>query len=102
MLAGATGAEPAGVAISAAAVAPSAMSLVSVVCIVHSSVSSWKDQLPVLLHVDDGPAALHGLVQGVVELADVRLPVVGVFALGIGVMNEAGKARAHSPVEDGA
>ena len=39
------------------------------------------------------PFALR-LIERLVELADLRLPVVGVFALGIGVMDDAGEARA--------
>src|SRR5258708_30098071 len=53
-----------------------------------------KNRLPILLHVDDRPALRGRLVQRLVELADLRLPVVGVFALGIGVVHEPHEARA--------
>jgi len=52
-----------------------------------------KHRRPVLCHVDDGPAALRGLVPGLVELSDLGLPVVGIFAGRIGVMDDADEAR---------
>src|SRR5262247_3621495 len=48
-----------------------------------------EDLLPVRLHVDHRPVALPGFVERLVEPADVRVPVIGIFALGIGVMNNA-------------
>src|SRR4051812_47605502 len=39
--------------------------------------------LPVVLHVDDGPALGGGFVEGFVQLADVRFAVVGGLALGV-------------------
>src|ERR1700754_2925122 len=52
--------------------------------------------LPVLLHVDEGPAFRPGLVPCLVELSDLRWPVVGVFARGVRVVHDAGKARARA------
>src|SRR5262245_50743247 len=45
-----------------------------------------KDLLPVGLHVHDRPALRIRLVERLVETPDRRLAVVGVFALGVGVM----------------
>src|SRR5688572_11515328 len=67
---------------------------------VHASKScsglEREDLLPVPLHVHDGPALRLRLIQRLVEFSDLRLPVVGVFALGIGVMHDAGEAGAWS------
>src|SRR6188768_3590250 len=52
------------------------------------------DFLPIILHVDDGPAPGLGFVEALVELADVRIPVVGPFALGIRVMDIKTQPRA--------
>src|SRR5262245_15457664 len=54
----------------------------------------WKDRLPVRLHVDHSPAALLRFVQRLVEPADARIAVIGVFALGIGVVHDAHETRA--------
>src|SRR5262245_63749720 len=55
-----------------------------------------KDPLPVLLHVDDGPALRLRLLERLVELADRRRMVVGPFALGVGVVHEQREARARA------
>src|SRR4029450_4232991 len=54
----------------------------------------WKDRLPVRLHVDDGPAAFFRLVHRLVEPADARIAVIGVFALGIDVVHDTHESRA--------
>ena len=54
-----------------------------------------KNPLPVLLHIHDGPAVPPGLVEGFVETANGRLTIVGIFAVGIGVMDDEAKARAR-------
>jgi hypothetical protein len=47
-----------------------------------------------LFHVDNRPASLCRFVEGLVELADMRLPIIGVFSLGIGVMDDPHEAGA--------
>src|SRR5687767_5686302 len=47
-----------------------------------------KDFLPVGFHADDNPVLRLGLVERLVELADVRGTVVGEFAFGIVVVDE--------------
>src|SRR5262245_13095395 len=47
-----------------------------------------KDAGPVLLHVHDRPALRERLVERLVELADVRLPVVGPLAVRVGVVHD--------------
>src|SRR4051794_17359645 len=49
----------------------------------------WVNRLPIQFHVDDKPAASLRLIQGPVEPSDVRFPVIGVFAHGIGVVHDA-------------
>src|SRR5262245_4322210 len=51
------------------------------------------DLLPVGLHVDDRPAPRLGLVERLVQPADVRLAVVRPFASRVGVMDDA-----HEPL----
>src|SRR5262249_14254738 len=52
------------------------------------SLREREDALPVRLHVYHSPAPRRGLVQGLVQLADFRGPVVGPFAIAVGVMHE--------------
>src|SRR5262245_9164669 len=54
----------------------------------------WVDELPVLLHADNYPAFGDGFVEGLIELADLGITVVGVFALGIVVVDKQGQALA--------
>src|SRR5215470_18010615 len=68
----------------------------------HGRVLEPEDRAPVAFHVDHSPATGSGFVERSVELAHVRLPVVGPFALGIGVVHEPGEARAaaiHGPLQ---
>src|SRR5882724_1468891 len=53
-----------------------------------------KNRLPVVLHADHGPAFRLRLVPGLVELADLRLPVVGILARGVVVMHDQHEALA--------
>src|SRR5262245_57052898 len=53
-----------------------------------------KDCFPVLLHAHNGPTSCFGFIERLVEAADGGLAVVGPFTLGVGVMDQAGKARA--------
>jgi hypothetical protein len=55
-----------------------------------------EHNLPIELHVDDGPAFGVGLVERFVELSNVRLSVVSPFAVGIGMMHDADEARAFT------
>src|SRR5580692_3478685 len=67
-----------------------------------ASMRVGKHFLPILLHIDDGPALCLRFIPCLVELADFGLPVVGVFALRIGVVHEPGKARPasrHGPLQ---
>src|SRR5262245_30593654 len=48
-----------------------------------------EDRLPVVLHADHGPVLLDRLVPGLVQPADLRLPVVCPLALGVVVVHEA-------------
>jgi len=47
-----------------------------------------KDFFPVVFHADDGPALGVGLVEGFIKFADGGCAVVGILAVGVGVMNE--------------
>src|SRR5215471_14045138 len=47
-----------------------------------------KYHLPVALHVDNRPMIGWREVERHVEAAEMRLPIVGVFAFGIGMMDE--------------
>src|SRR5215212_8957446 len=44
-----------------------------------------EDGLPVPLHVDHGPTVQRRGIECLVEVADLRLAIVGIFPLGIGV-----------------
>ena len=46
-----------------------------------------------MLHIHNGPAVSPGLVEGFVETANGRLTIVGIFALGIGVMDDEAETR---------
>src|SRR5437016_2681222 len=62
----------------------------------------WVNDLPIVLHVYNGPAFRRGLVERLVEMADGGLAVVGPFTLGIGVVHdecEAGTAPPSCPLE---
>src|SRR5215831_7950096 len=52
--------------------------------------------LPVRFHADDNPVLRLGFVPGFVELADVRLAVVGELALRVVVMHEEHQAPAFA------
>src|SRR4051812_10285692 len=54
------------------------------------------DDFPVGLHVDHTPLAFDRLVPRLVEPANAALAVIGVLALGIGVMDQAHEAQAGS------
>src|SRR5215470_12527277 len=60
------------------------------------SVVERKDSLPIGFHADDNPVPRLGLVPGAVELADIRLAVVGELALGVVVVHEEHEARARA------
>ena len=47
------------------------------------SITLRPDPRPILLHVDQHPAALRGLVEPAIELADVTVPIVGKLPLAI-------------------
>src|SRR5688572_18868596 len=73
-------------------------------CVCPAELLGWarEDSLPVVLHIHDRPAPGRGFVQGFVQLADVRLAVVGPFALGVGVMDDQSETRAaprNGPLE---
>lgn len=57
---------------------------------------SRKDRLPVFLHVNNCPASNGCFVQRLVELSDLRLSVVGIFALGVGMVDESHESRART------
>src|SRR3981081_782679 len=59
-----------------------------------SALLEWKDDLPILLHVDHRPI-VHGRgVQRDVEMTKMRMPVIGIFAFGVSVMNDHAEAHA--------
>jgi hypothetical protein len=63
---------------------------------INSTLAERKDHLPVLPHVDHGPL-IHGRsVQRDIETSKMRLPIVGIFSLGVGVVNNGAK---RSPSE---
>src|SRR4249919_3319382 len=47
-----------------------------------------KHAFPVILHVHHGPSVYGSGVQGLVELAKVRLAIIGVFPFRIGMMDD--------------
>ena len=49
------------------------------------------------LHVDNRPAVDRRGVERLVEVPEMRIAVVGIFALGIGVMHKKAKARRRPP-----
>src|SRR5262245_43787316 len=55
-----------------------------------------KDRAPVAFHIGEGPATRAALVECLVEAADMGVAVVGVFALGIGVVHDAHETRARA------
>jgi hypothetical protein len=59
-----------------------------------SSLLEWEHFLPIPLHGNDGSIASRRLIQRPVELADLRLPVAGVFAIRVDVMDDTGDAPA--------
>src|SRR6266481_5384850 len=67
-------------------VAKSVMAEISNFFIFLSSLLEWEHCLPIPLHGNDGSIASRRLIQRPVELADLRLPVAGVFALRVDVM----------------
>src|SRR5262245_47670112 len=61
-----------------------------------------EDCSPVVLHVDENPTPFGRLVESFVEASNVRVAIVGVFALGISMMNdqsEAGAVFHRGPLE---
>src|ERR1700674_1430927 len=52
-----------------------------------------EDGLPIVLHVNHGPAFGSRLVERLVELADIGVPVIGVFAHRVGMMHEPHEAE---------
>ncbi len=44
--------------------------------------------VPVVLHIHNNPAIGISLVEGLVQLSDVAIPIVGILALSIGMVNE--------------
>jgi hypothetical protein len=57
-----------------------------------SALLERKDHLPILLHVDHGPPVNGSGPQSDVETTEMRLPIVGIFAFGIGVVNDGAEA----------
>jgi hypothetical protein len=53
-----------------------------------SAFLEWKDDLPISLHIDHCPFVYGRGAQCDVEAAEMRLPVVGIFAFGVGVMDD--------------
>src|ERR1700674_3969181 len=52
-----------------------------------------EDGLPIVLHVNHGPAFGSRLVERLVELADIGVPVIGLFAHRVGMMHEPHEAE---------
>jgi hypothetical protein len=44
--------------------------------------------IPVVLHIYNYPVIGVSLIQGLVQRADVAVPVVGILAIRVGVVNE--------------
>src|SRR5882757_3818065 len=59
-----------------------------------SLASERENRFPVVLHVDDGPTRCRGGVERLIEFSDRRGPVVGPFALCVGVVNDQAEAGA--------
>src|SRR6266436_2926186 len=72
--------------------------------LVHSTAAAprelliWRreDHLPIALHVDDRPALGVRLIERLVELSYMRGAVIGVLALGVGVMDDPHESRTAS------
>src|SRR5260370_18638482 len=61
-----------------------------------------EDAFPIVLHVDNGPSIQRCGVQGLVEAPERRVPIVRVFALHVGMMDdqaEAGATRHRCPLQ---
>lgn len=52
------------------------------------SLCKWIDLPPFALHIDDRPVVCLRFLEGFVEPAEVRVAVVGPFAIRVGVMDE--------------
>ena len=59
---------------------------------VGAALLECENALPVVFHVDDRPFIQRGGVQRFVEATKGRVPVVGIFAFGVGMMNNQAKA----------
>src|SRR6185436_21101112 len=59
-----------------------------------SFASKRKYPVPVVLHVDNGPAHRLGGVERLVEAANGGMAVIGPFPLGVGVVHDKGEAGA--------
>src|SRR5258708_4497722 len=53
-----------------------------------------EDALPISLHVHHGPIVQGRGVERLVEMTEGRVPIVGVFALRVGVVDDEAKAHA--------
>src|SRR5688572_18801404 len=73
---------------SAANASPANSALILTVISISPSFLECKNFHPVVLHADDDPLAGLGLVECLVEPADVRLPVVGRLSRRIVVVND--------------
>src|SRR6266849_10506983 len=59
-----------------------------------SALLERKDDIPVLLHVYHRPSVHGRSVQRDVETTKMRLPVIGIFASSVGVVNDHAEAHA--------
>src|SRR5260221_7121965 len=59
---------------------------------VGAALLKCENALPVVFHIDDRPFIQRGGVQRFVEATKGRVPVVSIFAFGVGMMNNQAKA----------
>src|SRR6266478_2807462 len=59
---------------------------------VGAALLKFENALPVVFHIDDRPFIQRGGVQRFVEATKGRVPVVSIFAFGVGMMNNQAKA----------
>ena len=58
------------------------------------AITRTEELSPVGLHIDDKPSLRIRLIKRLVEMAETRVPVIGEFTLGVGVVHKPHEASA--------